>query len=141
MCRILIVDDGDDLIDLAETHLSSVGHEVYSAKNGLEALQFLKDHEDDPPCILLTDLRMPVLDGWDLVYALKRQSRWANLPVIVCSALIQPEAAPPLLNAKAYWPRRPSAHQLQHIYEHCQRHHESWPPMPLTESADRKAAG
>jgi chemosensory pili system protein ChpA (sensor histidine kinase/response regulator) len=138
---VLIVDDGDDLRELAETHLSAAGHEVYGASNGLDALQFLKEHENDPPCILLTDLRMPVLDGWDLVYALKRQSRWANLPVIVCSALIHPDAAPPLLNAKAYWCRRPSEQQFQEICQHCALHHQSWPPLPMPESPDRKAVG
>ena len=141
MCRILIVDDGDDLLDLAEFHLSAAGHEIFSARNGLEALQFLKAHENDPPCMLLTDLRMPVVDGWDLIYALKRQAKWADLPVIVCSALIHPNAAPPLLNAKAYWPRRPSVEQLQQIYQHCARHHQSWPPMALTDDPDHKAAG
>jgi CheY-like chemotaxis protein len=139
MCKILIADDADDLLDLAEFHLSAVGHEIHRAGNGMEALLFLKEHESDPPCILVTDLRMPVLDGWDLIYAL-RQSRWADLPVIVCSGLIHPDAAPPLLNAKAYWPRRPSAEQFQQIHQYCARHHQSWPPLAMSESPDRKAA-
>jgi len=141
VCKVLIVDDGDDVFDLAEFHLTAVGHEVFSARNGLEALQFLKAHEDEPPCILLTDLRMPLLDGWDLVYALKRQSQWSSLPIIVCSGLIVPDAAPPLLNAKAYWTRRPSQEQLQQIHQYCTRHHQSWPPEAASESPDQKAAG
>jgi CheY-like chemotaxis protein len=138
VCKILIVDDGDDLYELAEVELSAAGHDVHSARNGFEALQFLKAHESEPPCIVLTDLCMPVLDGWDLIYALRRQSRWVNLPVIVCSALIQPDAAPPLLNAKAYWSRRPSTEEFQKIHEHCARHHQSWPPVS-SENPDRKA--
>lgn len=141
MCKILIVDDGDDVFELAQAELTPVGHEVKSARNGLEALHFLKDHDDDPPCIVVTDLRMPDLDGWDLVYALKRQPKWAGLPVIVCSALVHPDAAPPLLNAKAYWSRRPSTEQFQHIHQYCARHHQSWPPLATPESPDCKAAG
>ena len=139
MCKILIVDDADDLFDLAEVRLTAVGHEVLNARNGLEALQLLKKNEDDPPCILVTDLRMPVLDGWDLVYALRRQAKWVDLPIIVCSGLIQPDAAPPLLNAKAYWSRRPPDEQFQNIHQHCRRHHQSWPPLPSSEPSDRKA--
>jgi CheY-like chemotaxis protein len=135
MCKILMVDDDDDVFDLAEADLSTAGHEVCRARNGLEALQFLKAHEDDPPCIVVTDLRMPVLDGWDLVYALRRQSTWASLPIIVCSASIHPEAAPPVLNAKAYWSRRPAAQDFLQIHRFCARHHQSWPPPAMGESS------
>jgi two-component system, sensor histidine kinase SagS len=141
VCKILIVDDGDDVFDLAEAELTAIGHEVASARNGLEALQYLKKHESDPPCVVVTDLRMPVLDGWDLVYALRRQSRWVDLPIVVCSGSIDPDAAPPLLNAKAYWSRRPSRKQLQEMHQYCSRHHQSWPPFAITEDQGGKVAG
>jgi CheY-like chemotaxis protein len=141
MCTILVVDDEEDVLELARAHLSAIGHEIYSACNGEDALRFLAEHEGNPPCLILTDLRMPILDGWDLVNALKLDGRWANLPVIVCSASILPGAAPPVLRAKAYWPRRPSHEQLTHIHEHCARHHQAWPPMALDEASDAKAAG
>ena len=70
MCKILVVDDEEDVLELALAHLSQIGHEIYSAQNGEDALQFLEAHESDPPCMILTDLRMPILDGWDLVDAL-----------------------------------------------------------------------
>ena len=140
MCRILIVDDEEDVLELARAHLSAVGHEVYGACNGEEALQFLAAHENDPPCLIVSDLRMPILDGWDLLNALKHDSRWAHLPVIVCSASILPDAAPPVLRAKAYWSRRPPIQALERIHEHCLRHHQSWPPL-AGEAATTKAAG
>jgi CheY-like chemotaxis protein len=140
MCTILVVDDEEDVLELAQTHLSVLGHEVHSASNGEEALHFLAEHEGDPPCMILTDLRMPILDGWDLMNALKRDHRWANLPVIVCSGSIHPDAPPPVLKAKAYWSRRPSKQALDHIHEHCLRHHQSWPPL-AGETAETEAAG
>jgi len=140
MCSILIVDDEEDVLEWARAHLSVVGHEVHSACNGEDALQFLAAHENDPPCLIVSDLRMPILDGWDLLNALKLDSRWAHLPVIVCSASILPDAAPPVLRAKAYWPRRPSKQVLDRIHEFCLRHHQSWPPL-AGETATTKAAG
>ena len=46
--------------------LAAMGHEVREAENGLAALELLAQNADDPPCLLFVDLRMPVLDGWDL---------------------------------------------------------------------------
>src|SRR5687768_16440098 len=141
MCKILVVDDEDDVLEWTRAHLSRIGHEIWSAGNGEEALQFLAAHESDPPCLLLTDLRMPILDGWDLLRALKLDARWMNLPVIVCSASVLPGAAPPVLRAKAYWSRRPAKHLLEQIHEHCNRHHQSWPPLAPSEESDAKVAG
>jgi CheY-like chemotaxis protein len=141
VCRLLIVDDGDDLFELAKVYLSDVGHEIHRANNGVEALQFLAAHENDPPCILLTDLRMPVLDGWDLVYKLKVDPKWMDLPIIVCSASILPGAAPPLLKAKTYWSRRPSKEQLLEVHQYCARHHHSWPPEAMNDAPLGKIAG
>ena len=141
MCKILLVDDEEDVLELAQAHLPQIGHQIYSAQNGEEALQFLASHESDPPCMVLTDLRMPILDGWDLVNALHHDHRWANLPVIVYSASIHPGAAPPLLNAKAYWSRRPPKQAFEQIHEHCLRHHQSWPPLASSQVPDESAAG
>jgi two-component system cell cycle response regulator DivK len=131
VCKVLLVDDEEDVLELARTHLSAIGHEIHSASNGEEALRFLTAHEDEPPCILVTDLRMPVLDGWDLVHVLKLDARWTSLPIIVCSGSVLPGTAPPVLNAKAFWSRRPTKQQLEQIHEHCARHHRSWPPLAM----------
>jgi CheY-like chemotaxis protein len=141
MCKILVVDDEEDVLELARAHLSDVGHEIFSASNGEEALQFLAAHENDPPCLLLTDLRMPVLDGWDLIKAVRLDPKWAELPIIVCSASVLPGRSPPVLKAKAYWPRRPARQQFEQIHEYCARHHQSWPPMAGEAVPTTKAAG
>ena len=141
MCKVLVVDDEEDVLELARSQLSSMGHGIYSAHNGEEALRFLDAHESDPPCLLLTDMRMPILDGWDLVHALRLDPRWANLPVIVCSGSVLPGSSPPVLKAQAYWSRRPSREQFEQIHVHCARHHHSWPPPPMSEPSVSKAAG
>ena len=142
MCKILVVDDGDDVLELARTHLSAMGHQVDGAKNGEEALRVLAAHEDDLPCLLIVDLRMPILDGWDLLTALRLDARWADLPIIICSGMILPGAPPPVLRAKAYWSRRPTMQQLERIHEHCAQHSDlSWPESGRREASGAKAAG
>src|SRR3954468_22638915 len=59
--KILIVEDDIDLNNAYQMILKSVGYEIYTAFNGEEALQSIKEHGD--PDVLLLDLRMPVMDG------------------------------------------------------------------------------
>ena len=68
--RILIVDDEEDIRVVLGISLSDLGYEVYTAENGENALQIIR--EVDPP-IVLTDIRMPVMDGIDLLRRVKRE--------------------------------------------------------------------
>jgi len=121
MCKILIVDDDADIRAVARVTLVDAGHEVWEAANGRAALDLLAEHAKDLPCVVLVDLRMPVMDGWDLVAALRSDARWKNIPIIVFSASIRDEF-PPLLGAQAYWPKPPSPHHLESLGEHCRLH-------------------
>jgi two-component system chemotaxis response regulator CheY len=124
MCKILVVDDEVGIREVLRVTLSGVGHEVREAENGRVALDLLADDPEDPPCIMLVDLRMPVMDGWDLLAALQAGARSKGIPVIVFSASINNDSPKPLLRARAYWPKPPPLEQLERIHEHCVEHGE-----------------
>jgi YesN/AraC family two-component response regulator len=67
--KILIVDDEEDIRLVLDISLSDLGYAVYTAENGEEALQILS--EINPP-IVLTDIRMPVMDGIELLRRIKQ---------------------------------------------------------------------
>ncbi len=82
--RILIADDDAASRHLLRRHLECEGHEVVEACNGLEALETLKAS----PCdLVLLDIMMPAMDGFQALAQLKTDARLRELPVIMISAL------------------------------------------------------
>jgi CheY-like chemotaxis protein len=75
---ILIVEDEQDLAELAAMLLEAEGHEVRTAANGAEALELV---EQQMPALILLDLKMPVMDGGQFVRALR--ARYDDVPPIV----------------------------------------------------------
>jgi signal transduction histidine kinase len=67
---VLFVDDEKDICDVLSISLSDLGYKVYTAQNGQEALRIIQDV--NPP-IVLTDIRMPVMDGIELLRRIKSQ--------------------------------------------------------------------
>lgn len=86
--KILAVDDEQDLLDLMEIILGAEGFTVITAVNGQEAL--LKVHQDRPDLVLL-DVMMPVMDGWEVLKALKGNEDTVNIPVVLVTAKIGEE--------------------------------------------------
>ncbi|MGZ3479291.1 MAG: response regulator [Myxococcaceae bacterium] len=78
--RVLVVDDDPDILDALSEILEVEGYEVQRARNGREALQRL---ERGLPDLVLLDLMMPVMDGWEFARSL---SPAARPPIIVLSA-------------------------------------------------------
>ena len=70
MKKILAVDDSRTLRDMLISCLKNAGHEVYSAQDGAEALERLREHRPD---IVITDLNMPVMDGLDFIEAARQE--------------------------------------------------------------------
>jgi PAS domain S-box-containing protein len=79
----LVVEDNDALRVLMERSLTRSGWTVHQARNGAEALEILAQH---PPDIVLLDLMMPVMDGFDFLATVRSQPQWQRLPVIVVTA-------------------------------------------------------
>jgi CheY-like chemotaxis protein len=126
MCKILIVDDEPNFREVVRDSLWSAGHQVCAAGNGRVALAILMRPINPAPCVVIVDLRMPEMDGWDLVAAMKRDARLRHIPVIVFSAAVKRNAPPPVLGAQAYWPKPLLDDRLEQIHTHCPRHAMSW---------------
>src|SRR5262245_53040399 len=77
--RVLLVDDYRDGRDMYGEYLEYSGYQVIQAANGIEALQRAID---DQPDIILMDLSLPIMDGWEATRRLKADQRTANIPVV-----------------------------------------------------------
>ncbi|MGI8603641.1 MAG: adenylate/guanylate cyclase domain-containing protein [Verrucomicrobiales bacterium] len=84
--RLLVVDDDAANRDMLARRLARMGHQVDSAGSGLEALQLLRTKEFD---LVLLDLVMPGLDGYQVLTKIKSESALAEIRVIILSALDQ----------------------------------------------------
>lgn len=84
---ILLVDDDEALRLAVSTLLEDDGYSVYAAGNGREALAYLATHE--PPSLILLDLVMPVLDGWQFLIERERASEPGerSVPVVLMSGM------------------------------------------------------
>ena len=85
---ILIVDDNEINRDLLRRHLERMGHRVTEAENGREALDLLEKSTFD---MMLLDIMMPVMDGYQVLEHLKSRNLWRDMPVVVVSALNEME--------------------------------------------------
>jgi CheY-like chemotaxis protein len=77
---ILAIDDDADVRELVSRALRKHGHDVQTAANAIEALQKI---DAELPSLVLLDLTMPVIDGFEILERLRATPAWANLPVIV----------------------------------------------------------
>ena len=81
---ILIVDDNPVNRRILQFHLDGAGFETVSAKGGSEALSVLTSRSDVE--LMLVDIVMPEMNGWQLIAEVRKHAEWAGLPVIVISA-------------------------------------------------------
>jgi two-component system cell cycle response regulator DivK len=77
--RVLLVDDYRDARDMYGQYLEYSGYQVSQAANGVEALQRALE---DQPAIILMDLSLPIMDGWEATRRLKADQRTAGIPVV-----------------------------------------------------------
>jgi two-component system, cell cycle response regulator DivK len=77
--RVLLVDDYPDAREMYSEYLEFSGFDVVEAGNGIEALQRAVDTSPD---IILMDLSLPVMDGWEATRRLKADQRTASIPVV-----------------------------------------------------------
>jgi len=84
MATILVVEDNDDVREMMTVTLELEGHNVHTAANGRQALAQLENGLY--PCVILLDLMMPVMNGWELRSALQGDQRFKEIPLVVISA-------------------------------------------------------
>jgi CheY-like chemotaxis protein len=89
-CPVLIVEDDADLREMMAQLLSLEGFQTASVANGREALEYLRS--TGVPDVILLDLMMPVMDGWEFRRKQRADPTLAGVPVIVLSALDQARA-------------------------------------------------
>ncbi|HRQ61239.1 MAG TPA: response regulator, partial [Alphaproteobacteria bacterium] len=82
--RILVVDDILPNVKLLEAKLSSEYYEVVTATNGLDALAKI---ESENPDIVLLDVMMPGMDGFEVCTRIKQNPKVAHIPVVMVTAL------------------------------------------------------
>jgi CheY-like chemotaxis protein len=90
-CPVLIVEDDEDLREMMAQLLTLEGFETATVANGREALEYLQVAQT--PEVILLDLMMPVMDGWEFRRRQQADPVLARVPVIVLSALDQSRAA------------------------------------------------
>lgn len=78
---VLVVDDDDSVRSLYAEALQAAGHMVAVAIDGVDALHQLQG--GTVPCVVLTDVRMPRMDGWELSRAVARDPELATIPVVL----------------------------------------------------------
>lgn len=81
--RILIVDDQPSIRDILVRQMRSLGHETIEAANGQEAIERVAAERPD---LVLLDIEMPLMDGFDVLGRLRSQDATADIPVVVISA-------------------------------------------------------
>jgi DNA-binding response OmpR family regulator len=82
--HVLVVEDEEDLASLVEVNLHLSGYEVTTAGDGGEALEAVAQSRPD---LILLDVMMPVLDGWQVLRRLKEDEEFADIPVVMLTAL------------------------------------------------------
>jgi len=97
--RILVVDDDDSIRELLRLHLSSAGYEVQVAEDAIAAGYLVLK---GPPDLIITDVSMPHMDGFEFVAALRADSSLPRIPVIFLTSVEDGDARGRELGAAGY---------------------------------------
>ncbi len=85
--QVLVVEDDHDLREALCSVLEDAGYSAAGFANGLEALEYLRRSE--PPRLVLLDLMMPVMSGWEFREEQMKDSRLSPIPVVILSAHVK----------------------------------------------------
>jgi two-component system alkaline phosphatase synthesis response regulator PhoP/two-component system response regulator VicR len=84
--RILVVDDERHIVRLVQVNLERAGYEILTAYDGIEALEKVKTESPD---MVVLDVMMPRMDGFEVLKNLQADPRYQNIPVIMLTAKAQ----------------------------------------------------
>jgi chemotaxis family two-component system sensor histidine kinase/response regulator PixL len=91
--RVLLVDDNEDSRGFLAYALTSAGYVVDEAENGKQALDLLVSEGQVEPVVIILDLEMPVMSGWEFLAIARRYVRLARIPVVIVSGSQRPDEA------------------------------------------------
>ena len=81
--KILVVDDEPDMLKIVTFRLKKLGHEILTAVDGQEALDMIKDKRPD---LVLLDLLLPIIDGYQVCKQVKNDETLKHIPIIFFTA-------------------------------------------------------
>ena len=87
MKKILLIEDEEIIIDLLERKLKDQGYEVAVAKNGKQGLELM---EKEKPDLILLDLIMPIMGGFEVLEEMNKSQELKKIPVVIISNSGQP---------------------------------------------------
>jgi CheY-like chemotaxis protein len=86
MAKILVVDDEENIVMILKDSLEFSGFQVVTASNGVEALDVVvKEH----PELMILDIGMPRMDGWEVCRRMKGNEKTKSIPIIILTAYAQ----------------------------------------------------
>lgn len=88
---IVIIEDDPEIRETIRSVLEFEGYELLLAANGKEGLEILANASFQAPCMILLDLMMPVMNGWEFAAAIRNVRRLSRVPIVVMTAF--PESA------------------------------------------------
>lgn len=97
MACVLVVEDQQDVLDMLDLFLRNEGYDTQLAANGQEALERVRDCN---PCLVLLDLMMPVMTGWEFRARQLQDPEIADVPVLCISAVHEPDEVKRRLNLR-----------------------------------------
>jgi DNA-binding response OmpR family regulator len=86
MPKILVIEDEENLQEVVTINLTLEGYQIYTAKTGEEALILAQKIKPD---LILTDIKMPGMNGWDTLAAMRKIPSLAAVPAIIMTAFLK----------------------------------------------------
>ena len=81
--KILVVDDEPDLLKVVTFRLRKLGYDIIEATAGQKAIALIQEHRPD---LILLDLRLPIMDGWEVCRRVKADDQLKHIPIIILTA-------------------------------------------------------
>jgi CheY-like chemotaxis protein len=81
--KIFVVEDDEPILDLMDILIRKLGHEPVLVANGLDALEMI---QKEPPALILLDIMMTPIDGWEFLEKLRGEYGKQDIPVIIFTA-------------------------------------------------------
>jgi DNA-binding response OmpR family regulator len=88
VARVLVIDDEPDVLLLCRVNLEHAGHQVLMAANGAEGMELARSERPD---VIVLDLMMPQMDGYDVLEQLSGDAGTSGVPVLVLTARTRAE--------------------------------------------------
>jgi PAS domain S-box-containing protein len=133
--RVLVVEDNPINQQITSELLTIAGVQVSTARNGVEALAWL-EQQPPPPCdLVLMDLNMPEMDGWECTRRLRADARWQQLPAMTAHAMQQERERCLRIGMQDHITKPIDPEHLYERLQHWSGRHRQRPGEPASTSA------